>query len=632
MTLFAFVWRKPVLIAFVVVVCFALVYSLPTLDTDRLRDIIPHHSKLHQDSTLTRDSRPTQESKLQTSSAGPTSSAATESLPGSTAAESTAESQPNPSSAPPPESIPSQPSVPEEKTSQLHYLIPASRGNLELCYNLVSSAVNRYPVPTLLGWNGTGEFDAALTHLAKLRAMKRYFHSLRPHEDDDLVLIVDGYDIMQQLPPDVIIERYFDIASKADAHLAERFGITVDEARARNLRQTIFWGPDKICFPMDFRASRCWAVPPSTLGPQAFGPNSWNGEMLFADPRWLNSGTVIGPINDMRRLIDATMDEIAATHDAEYEFRESDQYYIANVWGRQEYWRSKQAADDGGDVQGGPRNRTNPERPPSGEDTELHIAIEYESALFQTKAGYEPFIGYLQFNESGLTANMSVDMFGLGAAFEPYPVVMPENVRAALTKLYDAIPEAHPGSVATDWIRTVGLGVNYITKHIYGLWHCTGRKEWIHLEYPTLWWYPFVKSLLRAAVKASQAGELISARPIDGRRWASKTFYPDARTLRSEYGGAWSDEVEWGMFVPWRELCEPHEEILFRGEQGIVPALPASSPPPLPPPPPSPPRPSPPPPPPPSSQPPPPPPSPPPPPPPPPSEPQVKRVEVRRQW
>lgn len=477
------------------------------------------------------------------------------------------------------------------QTSRLHYLIPASKANVQFCYNIVSSAVNRYPVPTLLGWNGTNEFDAAVTHLAKLRAMQRYLRALPPQDDKDLVLIVDGYDIIQQLPPEVIIQRYFEIAAKADAQLAQRFNISVEEARRRNLRQTIFWGPDKVCFPLDNRAARCWAAPPSTLGPRAFGPASWNGDFYFADPRWLNSGTVIAPIDDMRKLIDAAMDEIDATHDPEYQFRESDQYYVSNVWGLQEYWRSK-AAVNGGEVPGGPPDRVIPPKRSEGQDTEFHVAIEYESALFQTRAGYEPFIGYLQFNESGLAANMNVDMFGLGEKFVPYTIPMPENVHSALTKLYDSIPDAHPGQLSSDWIRTVNLGVNYITKHIYGLWHCTGPKEFIDMEYPTFWWYPFVKSLLKAAVKSSQAHDLISSLPVDGRMWTAKTEYPDRDSLRGEYGGAWSDEVPGGKYVPWSELCGAHEELLFRGEQGPMP----------------------------------------PPPPPPPPGPLVKRVEVRRQW
>lgn len=450
-------------------------------------------------------------------------------------------------------------------TSRLHYLVPASHSGVQLCYNLVSSAANRYPVPLLLGWNATGEFNAAETHLAKLRSLKRYLDALPPQEDSDLVLMVDGFDVMHQLPPDVVIERYFEIANKADAHLADRLSLSIDEARRRNLRQTIFWGPDKICFPGDHRAPRCWAVPPSTLGPHAFGPKSGSGDMTFADPRWLNSGTVIGPVDDVRKLINATMDEIAATHDPEYELSESDQYYIANVWSRQEYWRSKLAAG-GGDVVGGPKDRIVPDMGPDAEAAELHVAIEYESALFQTKAAYDPFLGHVQFNESGLTATMDTDFLGLGDDFTPFSMEMPDNVHKALTALYDSVPEAHVGQLASDWIRTVNLGVNYVTKHIYGLWHCTGSKSPIDGEYTTFWWYPFARSLLKAAVKSSQAGDAISSRPLDGRRWVAKTAYPKDGTLRDEYGGAWTDEDEGGKFVPWAVLCGAHDEVLFRGE------------------------------------------------------------------
>ncbi|EQL02891.1 hypothetical protein OCS_01391 [Ophiocordyceps sinensis CO18] len=381
------------------------------------------------------------------------------------------------------------------KTSRLHYLIPASHTNLQLCQNLVSSAANGSPVPTILGWNATGDFNAAVTHLAKLRAMKRYLHSLKYREDDDLVLIVDAYDIVHQLPAEVMIERYFDVAHRADSQLAARLNTSVAGAHKRNLRQTIFWGPDKICFPLDPRAPRCWAVPPSSMGPNAFGPHSGNGDIVFNEPRWLNSGTVLGPVGDMRRLIDITMDEIKATYDESFELRDSDQYYISNVWARQEYWRSKEAVH-GGEVHGGPADRIIPEKRRQGEKTELHVAIEYESALFQTKAGYEPFLTRLSFDQSNLTA----------------------------TDGFDA-------------------------------------------EYRVYWWYPFAESLLKAAVKSSQARHLISPRLIDGRRWAAKTVYPSSKKLAgSMYGGAWSD-AHGGGFIPWAELCGPHEESLFQGER-----------------------------------------------------------------
>ena len=465
-----------------------------------------------------------------------------------------------------------EPPAPLEKISRLHYLIPASQPNLHLCFNLASSAANRYPVPTILGYHGAGEFDAAVTHLAKLRTIERYLNALEPDEDDDLVVIVDGYDIILQLPPEILIERYFEVVNKADARIARRFGISVAEARSRGLRDTIFWGPDKICWPIDPLEPRCWAVPASSLGPDAFGPNTGSGDFAFADPRWLNSGTVMGPINDMKTLIAATMAEIEATYNAEYEFKESDQYYISNIWGRQEYYRSVKARN-GEEVQGGPPDRRLPTTRSDDQETEYHMGIDYESALFQTRAGNDRFMGYLQFSSSGLNANMDIDMFEEGDEFAPYDIEMPANVYSALGKLYDSIADGHPGMVTNDWIRTIKLGVNFVTEHIFPLWHCTGPKQFIADEYPKMWYFPIAKSLIKATVRAFQGDELITSHLVDGRKWAPKTRYPDAQVLGDELGGAWTD-LDGGKFVEWHELCGEHALRLFGDEQPPINAQP----------------------------------------------------------
>ncbi|KAL6891947.1 hypothetical protein GGI43DRAFT_205018 [Trichoderma evansii] len=453
-------------------------------------------------------------------------------------------------------------STPEPKTSRLHYLVPASQPNLRFCYNLVSAAVNRYPVPTLLGWHGVNEFDAAKTHLAKVRAMEQYFNSIPPEEDDDLAIIVDGYDILIQLPPEILIERYFQVAERADAHLAQRFDVSVGELHRRGLRQTVFMGPDKICWPVDHLAPRCWTAPASPISPTAWGTHMGDNFMFYSDPRWLNSGTLMGPIGDLRSYIAATMDEIRATYDPQYEFRESDQYYMANVWGRQEYWRSKMM---GSELPESPHDKIIPAKSDPPQTTEYHVAIEYESALFQTRSGYEPYFGYMHFNESGLTTKLTVDIREEGPLFKPPTIKMPKNVVASLSKLYDAIPEAHPGSTSADWLSVVELGVNFVTHHIYGLWHCTGGKEFISLEWPMLWFYPYVKSLLKAAVKASQAGEPLTHKLIDGRRWVPKKYYPAGDTPDDELGGGWTDLND--EFVAWKDLCQPHNDVLFEGEE-----------------------------------------------------------------
>lgn len=452
------------------------------------------------------------------------------------------------------------------KTSQFHYLIPASQKNRRFCFILASSAASRYPVPQLIGWNGTGLFDAALTHLAKLRAIEVYLDNLPPQEDDDVVLIVDGYDVIMQLPPEIMLKRYFKTMDDENARNAKRFGVTVDELKARDLDTTLYFGPDKICWPINWRAPRCWAVPSSTLPPKAFGPKTNNGNMVYMLPKWLNSGTLIGPADHMRDYVKATMREISATYDPTYKWKDSDQYYLANVWGRQEYFRSKMLHKDE-EVPGGPSDRFLPHILKKEEKTEFHVGIEYESAMFQTKAGYEPFNGWIHYNGTDTpTAMMTKDIFEEGPDFEPFPIEMPKEIETTLSKIYDQIPEAHPGSTAKEWIRDVILGTNFVTKNIWGLWHVTGDKDVIEDQYTKFWFYPYARSLLKSAVKVLREDRYISKEPIGGRYWVRKTLYPSAEELTDELGGAWSDEEE-GKFVTWDSMCKDWEKDALGGEK-----------------------------------------------------------------
>ncbi|KAG6009150.1 hypothetical protein E4U21_003219 [Claviceps maximensis] len=451
-------------------------------------------------------------------------------------------------------------------TSRLHFLIPASHSNLQLCYHLASAAANRYPVPMLLGYDGLGDFDATMTHLAKLRVLKRYLDSLNIAEEaDDLVMVADAYDIIHQLPPELVIKRYFEVAERANAHIAQRTGLSVDELAETGIKQTVFFGPDKVCWPPNENAARCWAVPASSLGPDPFGPDRGPDDISSNDPRWLNSGTVIGPVSDMRKVINAVMDEIEATYDSSFELSESDQYYLSNVFGRQEYWRTQTFLNDQESHNSAQANRIIPEKAKKVEDTELHMAIEYESSLFQPKAGNELFIGYLQYNLANQSANINIDLFGQGESFRPYPIRMPDDVRTSLINLYNSVPDAHPGASAESWIQLAHLGTNFVTKHIYGLWHCTGPKEALDFEYTKMWFYPFVKSLIRETVKAWKRKDPISKELIDGRKWIPKRYYPSG-VGDDEYGGAWTDQIN-ETFVTWKEMCGHSEGTLFWGQQ-----------------------------------------------------------------
>ena len=56
------------------------------------------------------------------------------------------------------------------------------------------------------------------------------------------------------------------------------------------------------------------------------------------DPRWMSSRTIIGPVGHLRAYLEATLEVMKNTHDAEARYiREYDQLYLSEVWALQEY-------------------------------------------------------------------------------------------------------------------------------------------------------------------------------------------------------------------------------------------------------------------------------------------------------
>jgi hypothetical protein len=496
----------------------------------------------------------------------------------------------------------------DKPTSKLHFLVPASHPHIHLCRCLLSAAVLGYPTAILSGWNATGELDAAVTHLAKVRNVLRYLDDLPPSADNDLVLVVDGYDVILQLPPEVLIQRYFEVNAVANARLAKQFppfavgnksagapsaadiratparqedADTSDRFRLSWPRQTILFGPDKVCWPGDWRRPACWAAPPAANIPEgALGGG--DDDLMHHHPQWLNSGTIMGPVRDMRHLYAATMDRIRETYRAETEFRESDQMYMSDVWGEQEYarkvlerkMRHQRGENLTAPVLGGPQDRFVP-KPALGKRMEYHVGIEYESALFQTWTGNENFVGFLSFNTSdSFTSTVTRNMNNV-PDFQPFDIELPRNVIRSITRLLQAASgEQGTNTDLGKRISQMPLHTNLVTRHVYTIFHCTGAKGFLDELWLRIWFYPLTRSLLHAAMKSARSGAAISEGDIDGRVWRPATTYPSPPPhLRGDDGnglnsaGAWADFNANGIWVGWQSLCSEHEEVLFGGER-----------------------------------------------------------------
>ena len=190
------------------------------------------------------------------------------------------------------------------------------------------------------------EDDAFVQHMGKIAKVLEYLNNFPEEQDEDIVLMVDGYDVWFQLPPEVLIKRYFDVLKAQNERLLSIYGAKA--VKEEGIYQTVLFGTDKMCWPNNDEGGRpaCWAVPQSPIPKYTWGPfedTSVEGALhdpYQCRPRWLNSGTIMGTVRDVRALLEAVAARVRDhTHGA------SDQYYFATIWGFQEFARLKMDAN-----------------------------------------------------------------------------------------------------------------------------------------------------------------------------------------------------------------------------------------------------------------------------------------------
>ncbi|CAI6342218.1 unnamed protein product [Periconia digitata] len=432
-------------------------------------------------------------------------------------------------------------SVSNEKTSNFHLLIVATGSDLNLCRLLLSASILQYPPPTLIDWKGEGEFNAAGSHLAKIHGTLRYLDALPKDQDNDMVLMLDGYDIVFQLGPEVLLQRYFAEIDTSNARLASKF-------KKRLGYNSILFGPDKTCFPVDFSRPACWAVPESPLSQFAFGPST-DSDMERSRPRWLNSGTIMGPAADMRALFQATKTRIEQTYDENNELRNSDQMYFSDLWAEQEYARLLHR--DGKAIDPMPQERPGVERQHpdlKGEQPDYHVALDYGSNLFQTSAGYRQYLSWITFNQSTIGPESK--------ATEPWKLDLPKDIEQS-PKPFAAI-----GDEDTTW-RDVPLGVNTVTGSVFPLIHFTGDKSFRDLWWPRMWFFPQAKKLLvGSSMFADEEPEIGS---VHGIRFV-KHGIPGSSDQDQEASSSGGARGDGGERLSWVGLCKNHQDGLFSGK------------------------------------------------------------------
>jgi hypothetical protein len=143
--------------------------------------------------------------------------------------------------------------------------------NHSFCQSLFSMLANGYPAPILM------HFDEEYHGWAdKLESFDQYLQQMNAANDDTLFLL-DGYDLVFQLPVEVALTRYG--AAQKD----------------------LFFGADKRCWPVRNEEPPCTRMPQSLLATDIYGDKTDNDP--WERPRWLNAGAVIGSSSTLRKIM-----------------------------------------------------------------------------------------------------------------------------------------------------------------------------------------------------------------------------------------------------------------------------------------------------------------------------------------
>ncbi|KAF3929367.1 hypothetical protein ABW19_dt0201921 [Dactylella cylindrospora] len=192
---------------------------------------------------------------------------------------------------------------------RIHLLVPVTAPNAKFCKTFFSAIVNGFPPPFLINYNQTF-WQPAIARAMKIKGFRDYLNERT--RDDDIVIMIDGFDVWFQLPLQVLLARFL------------KLGVPV------------VFGADKKCWPNEAKSVACTAIPQSPLPADIFGDDTDRLTILRDRrdkydnfrPRWVNSGTIIGFAKPVRSIYEDAWRKVEAAGEVR-----SDQLILAEVYG-----------------------------------------------------------------------------------------------------------------------------------------------------------------------------------------------------------------------------------------------------------------------------------------------------------
>ncbi|KAL8866038.1 MAG: hypothetical protein Q9174_006536, partial [Haloplaca sp. 1 TL-2023] len=474
----------------------------------------------------------------------------------------------------------------QKNNPSFHLLVPATETNPNLCKTIHSSFVLAYPPPTLVNYGKKFDDDTwdKGTHAGKIRGVYNYLSDMDKVKDDDMVLIVDGYDVWFQLPPAIMIKRYQRLINEANDRLRRRYGTELKPAEdgenasemGPKYTQTVIFGADKLCWPNGAADPACAAIPYSTLPKDIYGSLTDSSPDGFHNrPRYLNSGTVMGPVKDVRAIYELAAKKVEEDNRGVL----GDQFVFAEIFGEQEYQRETlrqstqgtggkwfewlSSALGGEDSPLSANTTINNMTAIAGHRYEFGIGLDYESKMFQTMTHSANDVEFVAHNDTSRTRqlindkhpDLNVDLtlpFDLQLAHGPLWYSSPGNhsldaVDRILLPHSDYLDDL-PEHLSWDEIP---LASNLFAKTVPALLHINGDKSLLTDWWSSMWFHPYSRAILRRFIRSTQTRKAAQAAAAGGQTWWD---------MRGGRGGVWTDT---GLWVSWHDVCKGTEEEVF---------------------------------------------------------------------
>lgn len=344
----------------------------------------------------------------------------------------------------------------------------------------------------------------------------QYLRSLPASASDDLIIMADAHDVVFQLPPSVLVHRYNVFRRQTMARLIRQHG--TDQVSQLGLDLSIVMGAEKFCWPFDHRHPACYAVPTSPLPHNAYGFRT-DKSTHTNRPRWLCSGTIIGPVNDMLKLY-----ERAHAMWTAYETGGGDQDYFSNIYGRQELSRQYQRGAKEWVFGFGEQFRESSLIFPHIETThtDYKLGVDLTSTIFQSlNEALDDMSPVVHSNVEDLAKkDMKHRTSRIFGNQFPFP--------------RDMLDLPVPRGAGKRWWRDVQLFTNFHARSIPAVLHYNGDKSKMDEWWKQQWWTGHGKQMLRE-------------RGLDKGLWMQTDRYVDGTAER----------------IRWDDMCGDFEDKVF---------------------------------------------------------------------